>query len=79
MTNGAYATQVARDRNTRDAASGFVGHVTRFRVLATFLDGYTPQTVGGRQHKEYWIPAEGLDAFDRNIVGPIAVIATFRP
>ncbi len=27
-----YAAQIARDWNTKDAASGFVGYVTRFRV-----------------------------------------------
>lgn len=27
--------------------------------------------VGGRDHAEYWIPAEGLDEFNDHIVGPI--------
>jgi len=64
---------------SKDAVSGFVGYVTRFRVRAAFLDRYTPQLVGGRQHEEYWIPAAGLDAFNRNIADPIEVIAEFGP
>ena len=29
-------------------------------------------------HQEYWIPAEDLDEFNRNIVGPIEVVAEFK-
>ena len=32
-----YATQIARDWNTKDEASGFVGYVTRFAVDTAFL------------------------------------------
>jgi hypothetical protein len=28
-------------------------------------------------HQEYWIPAEDLPEFNRNLVGPIEVIAEF--
>ena len=74
----AYAVQIARDWNVKDAASGFVGYVTRFRVRAEFLSRYRVQTVGGRIHQEYWIPAEELDEFNRQIVGQIEVIAEFH-
>lgn len=37
------------------------------------------RTVGGRVHQEYGIPAEELAEFNRNLVGPIEVIAEFRP
>ena len=37
VLNEAYTVQIARDWNTKDAASGFVGHVTRFRVRTAFL------------------------------------------
>jgi hypothetical protein len=73
-----YAIQIARDWNTKDGGSGFVGHVTRFQVRATFLSAYPVQKVGGRDALEYWIPAEDLDTFNRNIVGPIEVIHAFR-
>jgi hypothetical protein len=79
VLNEKYAIQIARDWNTRDEASGYVGYVTRFRVRADFLQHYPVQTVGGSQHQEYWIPAAELPEFNGNIVGPIEVIAAFRP
>jgi hypothetical protein len=38
VLNERYATEIARDWNTRDAASGRVGYVTRFRVRAEGFD-----------------------------------------
>ncbi len=73
-----YATQIARDWNTKDTASGYVGYVTRFAVRSAFLRRYPVRTVGGAVHQEYWVPAEELPEFNRNIVGPIEVIAEFR-
>ena len=55
-----------------------VGYVTRFRVRKEFLEGYEVQTAGGSEHQEYWIPAEELEEFNRNIVGEIEVIAEYR-
>jgi hypothetical protein len=78
VLNEAYAVQIARDWNTTDAASGYAGYVTRFRVRADFLARYPVQTVGGRDHQEYWIPAEVLDAFNDSIVGPIEVVQEFH-
>lgn len=73
-----YATQIARDWNTKDAASGYVGYVTRFHVLSDYLAQYDVQIVGAHAvHQEYWIPAEKLDEFNRNIVGKIEVIDRF--
>lgn len=74
-----YAIQIARDWNTKDAASDFVGYVTRFHVLADSLRAYAIQTVGSSSHQEYWIPAEELDTFNQNIVGNIEVVREFRP
>ena len=73
-----YAVQIARDWNTRDAASGYSGYVTRFIVQADFLNQYDVQTVGNQTHQEYWIPAEDLDRFNQHIVGSIDVIAEFH-
>lgn len=78
VLNEEYAIQIARDWNTRDSASGYVGYVTRFQVKSDFLQRYTIQTVGGSQHQEYWIPAEDLANFNTHIVGKIEVIAEFR-
>jgi hypothetical protein len=73
-----YAVQIARDWNTKDAASGYVGYVTVFRVRSDFLAKYPVQRAGGRDHLEYWIPAEEMDAFNAAIVGRIEVTAEFR-
>src|SRR5438045_2937149 len=70
-----YAIQIARDWNTKDAASGYVGYVTRFSVRADFLNAYDIHVVGGIEHREYWIPAEQLDELNQNIVRLIEVIA----
>lgn len=74
----AYAVQIARDWNTKDAASDYVGYVTRFEVKADYLQAYPVQTVGSTTHQEYWIPAEDLAAFNAHIVGVIEVIAEFH-
>ena len=72
-----YAVRIARDWNTKDPNSGFVGYVLRFNVLKQYLDHFEPQTAGGRTLQEYWIPAEGLDEFNANIVGTIEIIREF--
>jgi hypothetical protein len=80
VLNEQYATQIVRDWNTKDAASGYAGYVTRFCVRKAFLDRYVVQTVGSHIHQEYWIPAADLDEFNANLGGLIEVIAEFyRP
>ena len=74
----AYAVQIARDWNTRDAASGYVGYVTRFQVDAAYLRGYDVHTVGNASHQEYWIPSDDLPGFNQKIIGLIDVIAEFH-
>lgn len=78
VVNEAYAVQIARDWNAKDAASGYVGYVTRFAIRSHFLARYPVHQVGAQAHQEYWIPAEELDAFNRQIVGLIEVVAEFR-
>lgn len=73
-----YAIQIARDWNTKDQASGFVGYVTRFRVSAEFLSRYPVRKVGSSEALELWVPAEELDEFNQQIVGKIDVIHEFR-
>lgn len=77
VLNEAYAVKIARDWNTRYNAER-CGYVTRFGVSADFLARYEVKTVGGSEHQEYWIPAEDLEQFNRNIVGRIEVIAEYR-
>jgi hypothetical protein len=74
-----YATQIARDWNTKDAASGYVGYVTRFSVRGELASRYEPHQVGGREQVELWVPAEELAEFNASIVGLIEVAAEYRP
>src|SRR5579863_810868 len=73
----AYAIQIARDWNTRDERSGFVGYVLRFHVRTEFLSKYDVHVVGGASHREYWIPAGDLTRFNENIMGEIEIVAKF--
>ncbi len=75
VLNEEYASKIARDWN---APSKGVGYVTRFQVRAAYLKQYPVQIVGSRIHQEYWIPAEELEEFNRNIVGLIEITAEFR-
>lgn len=75
VLNEAYAVQIARDWNVK--ADG-AGYVTRFYVLKEFLAAYPVQQAGGREHLEYWIPADDLAAFNEAIVGDIEVVSEFR-
>jgi hypothetical protein len=78
VLNEQYATKIARDWNTKDEASGYIGFVTRFNVRKTFLASYQIQTVGKAElHEEYWIPAEHLAELNRNIVGKIEEVSHF--
>lgn len=79
VADEAYAAQLAREWNATDAASGYVGYVTRFAVRSDFLARYPKRRTGAEAHDEYWIPAEHLPELNRNLVGPIEVIAEFRP
>jgi hypothetical protein len=74
VTTEAYAIKIARDWNVPASGSGFV---TRFQVRKDFLDRYDIQAAGGREYREYWIPAEELPAFNAAIVGEIEVTARF--
>jgi hypothetical protein len=70
-----YAVQIARDWNTRD---GGTGYVVRFEVETEYLSQFPVQTAGARTHREYWIPAEELDEFNRHIAGPIEIVTEFH-
>ena len=71
----AYATQIARDWNTKD---GGTGYVLRFQIDATFLSRYPVKTVGAAIHQEYWIPADELAEFNEHLIGPIEVVVSFQ-
>ena len=77
VLNREYAEQIARDWNTRDETSGFVGYVVEFDVDAEYLQRFEVKKVGAARHLEYWIPAEELQEFNNHIHGTIRVIARF--
>jgi hypothetical protein len=77
VLNYEYAEQIAREWNTRDEHSGFVGYVVEFDVDSDYLSCFEIRKVGGAHHLEYWIPAEELEEFNRHIQGDIRVIAHF--
>lgn len=74
VTNREYAIQIARDWNVPAIGSGFV---TRFDVSEDFLGNYEEKQVGSGSHREFWIPAGELEAFNGNIVGLIEVTDRF--
>ena len=76
VLNQEYAAQIARDWNAKYNQPKR-GYVTKFEVRSGFLDRYEIRSVGSSVHQEYWIPAEDLPEFNRNIVGKIEVIAEF--
>ena len=76
VLNEEYARQIAKKWNVPQSGAGYV---TRFCVRADFLSRSTVQKVGAAIHQEYWIPAEELDEFNRNILGTIDVIAEYLP
>jgi hypothetical protein len=78
VVNVEYATQIARDWNVKDQRSGNVGYVLRFEVDAEYLKRYSVHQVGDAQHREHWIPASELGAFNDQIVGLIEMVAEFR-
>lgn len=76
VTNQVYAAQIARDWNAVHNEDRR-GSVTRFAVAADFLATFDKKVVGGREHEEYWIPAEDLPLFNAAIEGQIEVVETF--
>ena len=78
VLNEQYATKIARDWNTKDPASSFVGHVLRFEVDAMYLRQFRSHRVGGAGIDELWIPAEQLEEFNDHIVGQIILHSTHR-
>ncbi len=75
VTNEAYASQVARNWNTKSGSGR--GYVTRFKVAKSFLAQFERKIAGDRTHEEYLIPAERLDEFNGAIDGVIEVVAEY--
>jgi hypothetical protein len=72
-----YAEQIAREWNTKDKNSGYMGAVTAFEIDSVYIAQFEEHRVGGAIHRELWIPAERLDEFNQHIQGTIRVLAAF--
>ena len=70
-----YAIKIARDWNCKTKGKGYV---TKFQVDSQFLSNYPIQNAGGKDHQEYWIPAEEITLFNQAIKGKIKLIHTFE-
>jgi hypothetical protein len=75
VTNVDYATQMARDWNTKDGS--LAGYVTEFEVDEGFISAFEPHTVGSSLHNEYWIPAERLSDFNSALQRTIRVHSAY--
>ncbi|MEM7172750.1 MAG: ADP-ribosylation/crystallin J1 [Pseudomonadota bacterium] len=78
VTTFSYAERIARDWNSVRPATDNLGDVTRFDIDQATAGHYPAQEAGGKIHQELWVPAEGLEAFNRGIVGTIQVVAVYR-
>lgn len=75
VTSAEYATQIARDWNTK--SSRFAGYVTSFDVDDGYLSKFERHIVGSAAHEEYWIPAAQLPEFNKALEGEIEIDAAF--
>ncbi len=78
VLNFGYAEQIARDWNSTSADSDHIGFVTEFEVDDTYIGRFEVKVVGTGTHQELWVPAGQLEAFNRHILGPIRLVATYR-
>jgi hypothetical protein len=75
VTTSAYAEQIARDWNA--PTGSLAGYVTRFELPDTYAARFPVQTVGSREHQELWVPAEQLDEWNGQMLGPVEVTHAF--
>jgi len=75
VLNVKYAREISEGWNTKSNSSA--GYVTRFNIDNDYAQKYQRQTVGSEHHQEFWVPADELVEFNRNIVGHIEVIAAY--
>jgi hypothetical protein len=69
-----YAAQIAERWNVPESGAGYV---TAFDIDADYASSFEVRQVGGREHKELWVPAEELERFNMHIVGRIRVVRSF--
>jgi hypothetical protein len=72
-----YAEKIARDWNTKDKQSSYLGAVTRFDIYDGIADRYPEHQVGGNTHRELWIPSNELECFNRYLINGIKVLKIY--
>lgn len=78
VTTIEYARQIARDWNTKDPTSDYIGWVLGFELPDDWASRYPVRQAGSRDHQELWVPAEGLADLNTRIVGTIQVLEVYR-
>lgn len=77
VLNLEYAAQIASDWNTKDEFSGYVGYVLSFDIPREHFQKFNIENVGAANHNELWVPAEELEEFNNQLLGPIRVEQAF--
>ena len=77
VLNKDYATQIARDWNTKDENSEFAGFVLEFEIEDLYISKFEIHQAGSAVHQEFWIPAEELDLFNQNIQKNILLVESY--
>lgn len=77
VLNEDYAAKIAKDWNTKDAASDYIGFVTAFDLPEEYLSQFEEQVVGSSMHRELWVLADDLENFNAQIEGSIRILHVF--
>ena len=75
VCNREYAQEISKKWNVDYCGKGYV---LEFEVDEEYISGYKTHIVGSKKHEEYWIPAEDLNEFNKNIVGEIRVVDEYE-
>lgn len=74
VCNKEYAETIAKNWNVKDSGAGYV---VEFDMYDLYIKNYERHIVGGKEHEEYWIPAEELETFNANIIGKIRLVSEY--
>ena len=78
VTTFEYAEKIARDWNSVLPSPDDLGFVTRFEITPSCAAQYPVEQAGGKAHEELWVPAEQLDAFNKELIGTIQVVSAYQ-
>lgn len=71
------AHQIAKNRNTKDAQSGFAGFVTEWDMDKSCVNEFERQATGTAQKDHLWVPTEQLTCFNAQIQGAIRLVDVY--